>query len=79
MTIVFLDRDGVINENKPDDYVRNWEEFVFLPNAKEALRRLSNNDEVKIFIVSNQANLNCGRMNLVAPPCIRSDDPENVY
>ena len=57
MTIVFLDRDGVINENKPDDYVRNWEEFVFLPNAKEALRRLSNNDEVKIFIVSNQAGI----------------------
>ena len=57
MTIVFLDRDGVINENKPYDYVRSWEEFEFLPKAKEALRRLAENDEVKIFIVSNQAGI----------------------
>ncbi len=57
MTIVFLDRDGVINENKRGDYVKSWEEFVFLPNAKEALRRLACNDEVKIFVVSNQAGI----------------------
>lgn len=57
MTIVFLDRDGVINENKREDYVKNWEEFVFLPKAKEALRRLAENEEVRIFIVSNQAGI----------------------
>lgn len=57
MTIVFLDRDGVINENRPNDYVRRWNEFVFIPKAKEALRRLAENREVKIFIVSNQAGV----------------------
>jgi len=57
VTIVFLDRDGVINENRSDDYVKSWEDFVFLPNAKEALRRLAGKDEVKIFVVSNQAGI----------------------
>lgn len=37
---VFLDRDGVINQNRPD-YVKRWEEFEFLPNALIALRRLA--------------------------------------
>ena len=27
---LFLDRDGVINRLRPDDYVKNWEEFEFL-------------------------------------------------
>lgn len=36
---VFLNRDGVINENC-SDYVKSWEEFVFLPNVFGALRAL---------------------------------------
>jgi D-glycero-D-manno-heptose 1,7-bisphosphate phosphatase len=38
LTVVFLDRDGVINENR-DDYVRSVDEFVFLPGALESLAR----------------------------------------
>ena len=28
---LFLDRDGVINRLRPDDYVKNWDEFEFMP------------------------------------------------
>lgn len=37
---IFLDRDGVINYNRPD-YIKAWAEFEFLPGALEALRRLA--------------------------------------
>ena len=33
---VFLDRDGVINENRAD-YVKSWSEVHFLPGAFAAL------------------------------------------
>ncbi len=32
MSLVLLDRDGVINENRAD-YVTRWEDFRFLPGA----------------------------------------------
>lgn len=37
---VFVDRDGVINRNPPD-YVKSWEEFLFLPGVVEAFSNLS--------------------------------------
>src|SRR3954470_18744356 len=36
MRAVFLDRDGVISENR-NDHVKSWEEFRFLPGALDAL------------------------------------------
>ena len=57
MTIVFLDRDGVINENKREDYVKSWEEFVFLPSALGALARLARSD-LAVVVVTNQAIVN---------------------
>jgi len=60
VTAVFLDRDGVINENSLQDYVKDWNEFVFLPGAKEALKKLAEQTAVKIFIVSNQAGIGKG-------------------
>ena len=57
MKLIFLDRDGVINQYPGDrNYVTSWEEFRFLPNVKKALREL-NQDCFKIFIVSNQAGV----------------------
>jgi histidinol-phosphate phosphatase family protein len=57
---VFLDRDGVINEYPGDlKYVTGWEDFHFLPGAKEALRKLSDKG-YKIFIISNQAGVSKG-------------------
>ena len=50
---VFLDRDGVINENR-DDYVKVWDEFQFLDGALAALARLACAD-FHIVVVSNQS------------------------
>ncbi len=50
---ILLDRDGVINENRPD-YVKSWAEFVFLPGALEALRRLAKLNW-PVIVISNQS------------------------
>jgi D-glycero-D-manno-heptose 1,7-bisphosphate phosphatase len=55
---VFLDRDGVINENRAD-YVKRWEEFVFLPHVFEPLRQLAQNGLLTI-VVTNQSAINRG-------------------
>lgn len=54
--MVFLDRDGVINENRPD-HVKSWDEFVFLPGALDALRRLRE-DRWRVCVITNQASVN---------------------
>ena len=60
MKIIFLDRDGVINQYPGDaDYVKSEEEFHFLPNAKSGLKRLSQAG-FKIFVISNQAGVSKG-------------------
>lgn len=58
MTVVFLDRDGVINRNK-EDYVRTCDEFVFLPGALEGLTKLKA-AHVTTVVVSNQAGIGRG-------------------
>jgi D-glycero-D-manno-heptose 1,7-bisphosphate phosphatase len=55
---VFLDRDGVINENRPD-HVKSWEEFRFLPGTLNALARLFGAG-LRTFVISNQAVINQG-------------------
>ncbi len=56
---LFLDRDGVINRHRPDDYVKNWTEFEFLPGSLEALAQLSNSFRF-ILIVTNQRGVSKG-------------------
>jgi D-glycero-D-manno-heptose 1,7-bisphosphate phosphatase len=58
MKAVFLDRDGVINENRAD-HVKSWGEFRFLPGAPEAIARLSRAG-VLVFVITNQAIVNRG-------------------
>lgn len=55
---VFLDRDGVINENRVD-HVKRWAEFRWLPGALEGMRLLTEHG-FRIFIVTNQAAVNRG-------------------
>ncbi|MFL5662694.1 MAG: D-glycero-beta-D-manno-heptose 1,7-bisphosphate 7-phosphatase [Ktedonobacteraceae bacterium] len=55
MSAVFLDRDGVINENR-SDYVKSWDEFRFLPGSKEAIARLSRAGH-RIIVCTNQAGI----------------------
>jgi D-glycero-D-manno-heptose 1,7-bisphosphate phosphatase len=58
MRAIFLDRDGVICENRPD-HVKSWEEFRFLPGAKNGLATLSKLG-LPIVVVTNQAVINRG-------------------
>jgi histidinol-phosphate phosphatase family protein len=58
---LFLDRDGVINEEKEDDYIRNVSEFRFIDQALNAFpvfTKLFRN----IFIVTNQKGVGKGLM-----------------
>lgn len=60
MKVIFLDRDGVINKNpKEHNYIKSWDEFVFLPGARKAIKRL-NNHSYSVIVVSNQAGINKG-------------------
>ena len=58
MHAVFLDRDGVINENRPD-YVKSWQEIAFLPGVFQSLRRLAQTSYL-IIVASNQSAVNRG-------------------
>jgi D-glycero-D-manno-heptose 1,7-bisphosphate phosphatase len=58
--IVFLDRDGVLNEDL-GRCVRNPTEFVFLPGTLEALRRLCHEGFTAV-VISNQADVGRGAM-----------------
>jgi D-glycero-D-manno-heptose 1,7-bisphosphate phosphatase len=55
---VFLDRDGVINADRPD-FVKSWEEFEFLPDSLEALAVLSQTP-YKIVVITNQSGVGRG-------------------
>jgi D-glycero-D-manno-heptose 1,7-bisphosphate phosphatase len=55
---VFLDRDGVINENR-DDYVKCWDEVHFLPGVFAALARLAR-APFRIVLVTNQSPIGRG-------------------
>ncbi|MFC1674356.1 D-glycero-beta-D-manno-heptose 1,7-bisphosphate 7-phosphatase [Candidatus Omnitrophota bacterium] len=60
MKAILLDRDGVINQYPGDTrYVTSWDEFVFLPGAKEAIAVLHKNN-FKVIVVSNQAGVSKG-------------------
>jgi D-glycero-D-manno-heptose 1,7-bisphosphate phosphatase len=58
---LFLDRDGVINEEKPDGYILHVGEFVFYQGVKEALRVLAEKFG-HILIVTNQRGIGKGMM-----------------
>jgi len=55
--IVFLDRDGVINQYPGHgNYVTGLDNFKFIPGSIEAIRKLTEKG-FKIFVVSNQAGV----------------------
>ena len=64
MRIIFLDRDGVINEFPGKSaYVTRWEDFHFLPNAINAIKLLKEAG-YEIHVVSNQGCVSRGLMTL---------------
>ena len=58
---LFLDRDGVINRQIVGDYVRNWQEFEWLPQAPLALGKLRE-WAPHLVVVTNQQGIGKGLM-----------------
>jgi histidinol-phosphate phosphatase family protein len=58
---LFLDRDGVINQRIPDDYVKHPDQFVFIPGVTEALQIFARYF-AHIIVVSNQQGIGKGIM-----------------
>jgi histidinol-phosphate phosphatase family protein len=53
---LFLDRDGVINKRRIDDYVKSWDEFIFLEQVPETIAAFSKIVGT-IVIVTNQQGI----------------------
>jgi D-glycero-D-manno-heptose 1,7-bisphosphate phosphatase len=58
---LFLDRDGVINDEKKEDYVRDPSEFKFYPESLAALPLLAQKFK-RIIITTNQKGIGKGLM-----------------
>lgn len=67
---LFLDRDGVINDEKHEDYIHTWEEFKFYKGVKEAMKIFAERFG-KIFIITNQRG--------VAKGLTKIEDLENIH
>ncbi|MEO6683098.1 MAG: HAD-IIIA family hydrolase [Ginsengibacter sp.] len=53
---LFIDRDGVINHEKTDDYIHTWDEFEFYDGVKEAMK-IFNDTFGRIVVVTNQRGI----------------------
>lgn len=60
---LFLDRDGVLNHEKNNDYVLNWDEFRFYDDTLQALASLNKHFK-HIVLVTNQKGVGKGVMRL---------------
>jgi D-glycero-alpha-D-manno-heptose 1-phosphate guanylyltransferase len=58
---IFLDRDGVINHEKKNEYILNRTEFIFYEGVKEAIKIFTAKFG-RIFIVTNQRGIGRGLM-----------------
>lgn len=67
---LFLDRDGVINQEKKEDYILHWNEFRFYDGVTDALKILSNLFG-NIVMVTNQRGVGKGLMSV--------DDLTNIH
>ena len=59
--IAFLDRDGVINQYLPGEYVRTPDELVILPGVVDAIKALKNAGW-QVAMVTNQQGIGKGLM-----------------
>ena len=51
--VIFLDRDGVINQDSPD-YIKSWSEFHFISSSVHAIRDLTKGG-FTIIVITNQS------------------------
>ena len=60
---LFIDRDGVINHEKENHYILNWDEFEFYPGVLEAMSLLARKFE-RVIVISNQRGVGRGLMSV---------------
>jgi D-glycero-D-manno-heptose 1,7-bisphosphate phosphatase len=72
---VFLDRDGTLNEDS--GYVHRFEDFRWLPGAKDAIRRL-NAASVYVFVVTIQSGVARGLFGEDAVMALHASMRENL-
>jgi D-glycero-D-manno-heptose 1,7-bisphosphate phosphatase len=60
---LFLDRDGVLNHDKDNDYIRDWNEFRFYDTTLEAMAILEKYFE-RIVVTTNQKGVGKGLMSV---------------
>lgn len=58
---LFLDRDGVINEERLGEYVLHWGEFIFSKGVLDVFKKLSDSFG-KVIVISNQRGVGKGLM-----------------
>ena len=74
---LFLDRDGVINEEKHDAYIDTWDEFKFYKGAVEAIKIFSRKFG-RIFIITNQRGVAKGDTKLEDLELIHANLTEEI-
>ena len=69
--VIFLDRDGVINKKALQArYIKNWEDFEFLPGAVESIKQLTEKG-YEIYLMTNQPG--------VARGFLEKQELENIH
>jgi D-glycero-alpha-D-manno-heptose 1-phosphate guanylyltransferase len=58
---LFIDRDGVINEEKVGEYVLHWEQFIFSKGVLDSFKKLSDVFG-RLILVTNQRGVGKGYM-----------------
>lgn len=58
---LFLDRDGVINDEKLGEYILHWEYFIFSKGVLDSFKKLSDHFQ-RVIIVTNQKGVGKGLM-----------------
>ncbi len=74
---LFLDRDGVINEENVGSYITNWDEFMFCEGSLSALQQLSEMFG-RVVVVTNQRGVGKGIMTLADLKLIHNNMIEQV-
>jgi len=55
--ILLIDRDGTLNKKYPrGEYVKSWDDFIWMPRVKESLKILAS-EGFKFIVISNQAGI----------------------
>jgi imidazoleglycerol-phosphate dehydratase/histidinol-phosphatase len=55
--VLFIDRDGTIIKETPDEQIDSFEKLVFYPNAIQALSKIANELDYELVMITNQDGL----------------------